>query len=185
MKRTFILLSASIFLSTTPAWSAGDDNGIKYGFSIGIGTGFPVDPSQFDGDFDPSFGGILDFEASKWFVAVSASADYNFFLANGLEPHDVNILTTFLNLKIKPLSKGGLRPYIMAGGGYFRYWIVDLSFDENTTGWQFGAGVDIDISKTQRLFIDAKYVEGRTRDTNPGKANTIYIPIRFGLTFVF
>jgi hypothetical protein len=185
MKRIFILLSALVFLVTTPALSAGKSKGIEYGFSIGIGTGIPVAPDLFENNYDPSFGGILDFEASKWFLAISASVDYNFFVANGLEPNDVNILTTYLNLKIKPVSSGSLRPYLMAGGGFFRYWVVDLNFADDTTGWQFGGGVEIYISKTQRLFIDAKYVEGRTRDTNENSENTVYVPIRLGITFLF
>ena len=185
MKRIFILLSTLVFLITTPAMSATKGKGIEYGFSIGIGTGIPVSPSVFETNYDPSFGGILEFEASKWFLAVSASTDYNFFVANGLEPNDVNILTAYLNLKIKPVSSGSLRPYLLVGGGFFRYWVVDLQFSENTTGWQFGGGVDIYISKTQRLFIDAKQVVGRTRETNAEGENTSYIPVRIGLTFLF
>jgi len=185
MKRIVILLSTLVFLITTPALSARKGKGIEYGFSIGIGTGIPIAPDEFENSHDASFGGVLDFEAAKSFLAISASFEYNFFVANGLEPNDVNILTGFLNLKLKPLSKGSIRPYITAGGGYFRYWVVDLQFTENTTGWQFGGGVEIDISRTQRLFLDAKYVEGRTRDTSASEANTSYVPIRLGITFLF
>jgi hypothetical protein len=71
------------------------------------------------------------------------------------------------------------------GGGYYRYWIVDLDLADNTLGMQAGAGVEIDISKTQRIFIDAKEVVGRTRETNALKENTYHIPVRIGLTFVF
>lgn len=185
MKRTFILLSTLILIITSPALPASKGKSIQYSTSIGIGTGIPISPSEFESDYDPSFGLILDFETQWKVVGLSASADYNFFLSNGLEPNDANILTLFLNLKLKPLAKGGLRPYILAGAGYFRYWVVDLNLTDNTTGWQFGAGVEIDISRSQRLFIDAKYVEGRTRDTNPEDANTVYVPVRLGLTFLF
>ena len=185
MKRIFILLSTLILLITTPALSARKGRSIQYGASIGIGTGIPISPDEFESDYDPSFGGILDFQAQWKFLAATASANYNFFIANGLEPVDANILTLFLNLKLSPMTKGSLRPYLLVGGGFFRYWVVDLKFAENTTGWQFGGGVDIDISKSQRLFIDAKYVEGRTRETNAEKANTVYVPIRVGLTFLF
>jgi opacity protein-like surface antigen len=185
MKRLFILLSTLTVLITSPALSARKDGGLSYGASIGIGTGFPVSPSEFETDHDPSFGGIIDFQARWKWLAATASADYNFFIANGLEPNDVNILALFLNLRLSPLTKGSLRPYVMAGGGYYRYWIVDLNFTENTTGWQFGAGVDIAISKSQTLFIDAKYLEGRTRETNDTKENTVHVPVRLGLTFHF
>ena len=185
MKRTFILLSVLVFLITTPALSASKSGGTKYALSVGIGTGIPVSPNVFQDDYDPSFGGVLDFEAARWRLAISASVDYNFFIANGLDPDDVNVLTAFLNLKLKPVSSGSLRPYLLAGGGLFRYWVVDLDLSEETTGWQFGGGVEIDISKSQSLFLDAKYVEGRTRDTNDSDANTVLIPIRLGVNFIF
>ncbi|MHC4294743.1 MAG: outer membrane beta-barrel protein [Planctomycetota bacterium] len=185
MKRIFILLSALIIFFTSPVLSARKSGAISYGASIGIGTGIPVNPAEFEDNYDPSFGGILDFQAHwKWFAA-SASIDYNFFIANGLEPNDANILTAFLNARVSPTTKGSLRPYLLVGGGLFRYWIVDLQFSENTTGWQFGLGVDIEISRSQTLFIDAKYVEGRTRETNADAANTVFVPIRLGLTFHF
>jgi len=185
MKRIFILLSTLILFVSAPALSARKGKSVQYGVSIGIGTGIPISPDEFETNHDPSFGALLDFEAQWKWLAPSVSANYNFFVSNGLEPDDANALTLFLNLKLKPLSKGGLRPYVLVGGGYFRYWIVDLDLTENTTGWHYGGGVDIDISKSQRLFIDARYVEGRTRETNPTKANTTYVPIRVGLTFVF
>ncbi|MGD8413024.1 MAG: outer membrane beta-barrel protein [Candidatus Latescibacterota bacterium] len=186
MKRTFILLSGLILLIAAPTLSAQEgEKGNEYAFSIGIGTGIPVDPNEFESNNDPSFGGVFDFEVARWFLAVSASLDYNFFLSNDLEPNDINIVTGFLNFKLKPGSGGGVRPYVFVGGGYLRYWVVDLNLDETTTGWQFGGGVEIDISKTQGLFIDGKYVEGRTRDTNVNEANTVYIPIRVGLSFMF
>jgi hypothetical protein len=190
MKRPFVLFSTlvvSVICIAPPAGaaSASKDQKVQYAASIGIGTGIPISPDEFTNDFDPSFGLVLDVEASKWWMALSASAGYNFFFSNGLEPNDANILALFLNLKIKPLSKSSLRPYLLVGGGYFRYWVVNLDLTDNTTGWQYGGGAEMDIGKRQRLFIDAKYVEGRTRETNAGRANTVYVPIRVGLMFVF
>ena len=185
MKRFFILLSSLTVLITSPALSARKSGGIQYGASIGIGTGIPVSPNDFETNFDPSFGGLVDFQAIWKWAAATASADYNFFISNGLEPNDANVLTLFLNLKLSPASKGSIRPYLLAGGGYFRYWIVDLNFTENTTGWQFGGGVDMVVGRTQTLFIDAKYVEGRTRESNSEAGNTVFVPIRVGLTFQF
>lgn len=185
MKRTAILLSAVIMLITTPALSARKSSAIQLSTSIGLGTGFPLAPDVFESSYEPSFGAVLDFEVQKSMVGISIAADYNFFISNGLEPNDANILTMFVNLKIKPIAKASVRPYILIGGGYFRYWIVDLNFAENTTGYQGGAGVELDISKTQRLFIDVKQVVGRTRQTNAEGENTSYIPIRIGMTFLF
>ena len=185
MKRTAILLSAVIMLITSPALSARKSGGIQLGMSIGLGTGIPLSPDVFENNYDPSFGAVLEFEAQKSMIGLSVAADYNFFFSTGLEPNDANILTVFVNLKIKPIAKASVRPYILIGAGYYRYWIVDLRFAENTTGYQGGAGVEVDISKTQRLFIDVKQVVGRTRETNPDGVNTSYIPVRVGLTFLF
>jgi hypothetical protein len=185
MKRIFLLLTTISLLIAVPAFSAGRSGGIQYGVSIGLGTGFPVAPDQFENHWDPSFGAVLDVSAQKNLLEVSVSADYNFFLSKGLEPDDVNILTLFLNVKIKPIAKASVRPYILLGAGYYRYWIVDVGITDNTTGYQGGAGVEIDISKTQQLFLDVKQVVGRTRGVNLDNANTRYVPVRFGLTFLF
>jgi opacity protein-like surface antigen len=185
MKRIFILLVTLVLFIASPALSARKGESTQIGTSIGIGSGIPITPSQLENDFNPSFGALLDVEMQWKNLGASAAADYNFFLSTGLEPQDANILTLFLNLKFRPLTKGGLRPYVLAGAGYFRYWVVDLKLTDNTTGWQFGGGAEIEISKTQRLFIEAKYVEGRTRGTNPQNENTVYVPIRVGLTFLF
>ena len=42
----------------------------------------------------------------------------------------------------------------------------------------------MEINRKQRLFLEGKYVAGRTRDT-PQQANTVTIPVRLGLTWVF
>jgi len=182
-----ILLSCLVlaFLLTTPAAAADNDGGIEFSASVGLGTGFPWEPDDFADDWDSSFGGMLEVAARKSLVELSVSFDYNFFLSTGVQPNDANVLTVFGNIKIKPIASSSVHPYILVGGGYYRYWIVDLDLTDNTLGMQAGAGVEIDISKTQRIFIDAKEVVGRTRETNALKENTYHIPVRIGLTFVF
>jgi hypothetical protein len=179
------MVTAVVFWAVSPGFAANTVKGFQISTSIGLGAGFPFAPDGFEEHWDPSFGAVLDVGAQRSLIEVSLAFDYNFFLSNGLEPDDVNVLTAFLNLKIKPISKSSVRPYILIGGGYYRYWIVDLDITENTTGYQGGAGVELDISKTQRLFIDVKQVFGRTRDVNSTSANTSHIPARVGLTFVF
>jgi hypothetical protein len=71
------------------------------------------------------------------------------------------------------------------GGGYFRYWIVDLDLYDNSLGFGGGAGVELEMNDEQRLFIEVKNIIGRTRETNSDRANTEYIPLRVGITFVF
>jgi hypothetical protein len=187
MKRIVILITA-ISLSlmiAIPAFSAGSSGGIQFSTSIGLGTGFPFSPDEFENHWDPSFGAILDVAAHKGLLEVSVAADYNFFLSTGVDPDDINILTLFLTIKIKPIAKASVRPYILVGAGYYRFWIVDAGVTDNTTGYQGGAGVEVDISKTQQIFIDVKQVVGRTRNIWLEDENTTHIPVRIGLTFLF
>lgn len=190
MKRILILLllSAVVVSIAAPSHSATrKKKGFVFSTSIGLGVGFPVSPDGFDTNWDPSFGAVLDVAVQRSLLELSGSFDYNFFLSNGIEPDDANALTIFLNLKIKPIAKTSVHPYLLIGGGYYRYWRVDANVTENTTGYQGGAGVELDMSKTQRLFIDAKQVIGRTRSlhVNSTGENTSHIAVRVGLTFVF
>ena len=189
MKRILILVTTLAFLITTPGLTATRAKGFQFSTSIGLGPGFPFAPDEFEENWNPSFGAILDVAVQRSMIELSVSFDYNFFAfsnsSSGTIPPDVNILTAFLNLKIKPISKSSVRPYILVGGGFYRYWIVEADMDDNTTGYQGGAGVELDINKTQRLFIDVKQVFGRTRGTNAESANTLHIPVRVGMTFVF
>jgi hypothetical protein len=127
MKRILILLLALTIFTSTSSFAATKRNGVQFSTSIGLGTGIPIDPESFNNNWDPSFGAILDFAAQKSLVEASVSVDYNFFLSNGLDPDDANILTIFLNIAIKPVAKASIRPYIFGGAGYYRYWIVDRS----------------------------------------------------------
>ena len=185
MKRIFIIATTLVFVIAAPGFSATRSSDYQFSTSIGLGAGFPFAPDAFEEHWDPSFGAVLDFAVQRSLIELSAAFDYNFFLSNGVDPDDVNVLTAFVNLKIKPISKSSVRPYLLVGGGFYRYWIIDLDVTDNTTGYQAGAGVELDMSKTQRLFIDVKQVFGRTRETNPEKRNTSHIPVRLGVTFVF
>jgi hypothetical protein len=69
-------------------------------------------------------------------------------------------------------------------GGYFRQWIVNLDYTENVLGYGGGAGVEMGIDKTRRLFLDVRYIEGQTRETQD-QANTEIIPVRLGVTWEF
>jgi hypothetical protein len=186
MKRVIILALALTLLVSSTSFAARrdrDENAIQYSTSIGLGTAFPLGPDEFDNNWDPSFGLVLEVAASKRLLELAANFDYSFFLSNTDQPNDVNTLAAFLNLKIKPL-KSTARPYIFVGGGYFRYWIVDENLYDNVLGFGGGAGVEVEVDKTRRIFIEAKTIHGRTRKS-ARKANTEILPIRAGITFAF
>jgi hypothetical protein len=114
--------------------------------------------------------------------------NYNFFLAKGSDsqtaiPNDLNIFTIFGELSWSPLNSTA-RPYIVACGGYFRQWVVNLDYTENVMGYGVGGGLEMKIDKVKRLFLDARYIEGQTRKTE-NQANTVFIPVRLGVTWEF
>ena len=186
MKHSVILLLVVLLVTSAPSITHGaKKGGLQYSASVGLGAGFPYNPDSFKDNWDPGFGLLLDFGVGKSLLEASVSMDYNFFLSNAAAPEDVNTLALFGNLKIKPISKTSVRPYILLCGGYFRYWIVDLDVYENAIGFGGGAGVELEMNDEQRLFIEAKNIIGQTREVNPTKANTEYIPVRVGITFVF
>jgi len=185
MKRV-LFLAMAVHLMLSPASFAQrekDGKGILYSTSIGIGTAIPYAPQEFKDDWNPSFGMNLDVAAGKDMVELVASFDYSFFLSNTEVPNDVNILAAFLNVKVKPL-KSTARPYLFAGGGYFRYWIVDEGLYDNVLGFGGGAGVEVEIDKKRRIYIEGKTLHGRTRK-QARQANTEIYPVRVGITFAF
>ncbi len=188
MHRVLILaLALSVMVSSNSiAQTRGDENAIQYSLSFGIGTSVPLNPDEFKDNWDPSFGLMVDVAAARSMVELAANIDYSFFVADLRRPDDINALALFLNLKIKPL-KSTVRPYIFAGAGLFRSWIVDLDVYENVIGFGGGAGIEIEVGKKRRVFIEGKSLEGQTRDARliARRANMEIVPIRVGVTFVF
>jgi hypothetical protein len=159
-----------------------------FAFSLGLGSADNYKPDAFSNNFNPSFGGMLAFGMRKYGVMVGVNMNYNFFLAKGSDsqtaiPNDLNIFTIFGELSWSPLNSTA-RPYIVACGGYFRQWVVNLDYTENVMGYGVGGGLEMKIDKVKRLFLDARYIEGQTRKTE-NQANTVFIPVRLGVTWEF
>jgi hypothetical protein len=154
-----------------------------YVLSLGIGSAANYKPDDFNDNYSPSFGMMLSFGARQYGFTAGVNLNYNFFLADGTTPNDLNIGTIFAELQYGPsLSKA--RPYIVVCGGYFRQWIVNLDYTEGVLGYGGGAGVTMRIGPKRELFLDARYIEGQTRKTQD-QANTVIIPVRFGVTWEF
>ncbi|MCH7548887.1 MAG: porin family protein [Candidatus Krumholzibacteriota bacterium] len=185
MTKTRIHLLAVVLCvaSSSAIHAQGFFSDVAYSVNLGLGSSTIVKPDEFEANYNPGFGLTLDVGAQKKFLELVANFDYNFFLRKGAVPNDINILNLFLLVKIKPLD-GKVRPYILGGGGYYRFWIFDLNHFENVLGLTGGVGVEIEISKKQRLFLEGKYVLGKTRET-PEKTSTQTIPFRIGLGWVF
>jgi hypothetical protein len=157
-------------------------------FSLGLGSAMNSKPDEFNSNFSPSFGGILGLGVRQYGVEAAVSFNYNFFLANGTVPNDLNDFMIFLDLKYIP-TKSKARPYILVCGGYFRQWIVNLDYTENVVGYGGGAGLEMELDKTRRLFLEGRYIEGQTREVEPkvnsDMSNTVIIPFRLGVTWEF
>ncbi len=159
---------------------------LMYYASLGLGSAYNYLPQSFRDSYDPSFGIAIAGGVAKNNIRIGISASFNFFFSNGpttLYPDDLNILTIFAELKYIPLG-GTARPYILACGGYYRQWIINEDYLENVLGYGGGAGVELAIDKVRHLFIEGRYIQGQTRETEK-KANTELIPFRLGLAWVF
>jgi len=161
---------------------------LTYEFKLGLGSSHNYKSEDFHEHFSPSFGGMMSFDVRKYGASAGINLNYNFFLADGTVPNDLNIFTIFAELGYSPL-KSKARPYVLVCGGYYRQWIVDLDYTENVLGYGAGAGMEMDIGKTRRLFLEGRYIEGQTREVqtnvNADKSNTVTIPVRLGVSWVF
>ncbi len=151
-------------------------------FSLGIGSAVNYQPDSFAENYDPSFGILLSGGARRGPFILAASFDYNFFFASGTTPNDLNVLMVFADFKFSPLS-GAAQPYLLVCGGLYRTWIVDEDYTEMVMGSGGGAGVEMKIGETRRLFLEGRYIQGQTRERTEDAANTEVIPFRFGMTW--
>ncbi len=175
---------------------------MSYVISFGLGTSIQTAPEAFTDEYSPSFGLYLDGGVRRWGFETTLSFDYNFFFTNRLNPEDMNIFNLFLNVKYRPFDWVA-SPYGLVCGGWWRSWIVDELdpadppltvvhetergdnyYAENVLGYGFGAGVEVEMDKTRRIFFEGRYVEGMTRETE-NKENMVLIPLRLGLTWEF
>jgi hypothetical protein len=154
----------------------------SYIIQLGIGSGIELEPDEIKDNFSPLFGLMLAFGARQHGFTAALNMGYNFCLAEGTVPNDLNILTIFADIRYTPL-RSKARPYLVVCGGYWRQWIVNLDYTEGVLGYGGGAGVEIEIDRVKRLFFDVRYVQGQTRETEPSHANTELVPMRVGVTW--
>lgn len=164
------------------------ENQRSYLFSLGIGSGVEYKPDELADNYSPAFGLTAAFGVRQYGVTLAANFGYNFFLAQGTVPNDLSIMTMFLDVRYTPM-RSKARPYILVCGGYWRQWVVDLDYTEGVLGYGGGAGMEIDLDPTKRLFIDVRYIQGQTREYQEGinvsQSNTELIPARLGVTWEF
>jgi len=156
-----------------------------YYLSLGLGSAYNYLPDAFRDGYSPSFGAAVAGGVGWKDLRFGVSFSFSFFLsqaATTLYPDDLNCGTAFLEVKYGP-TKSQARPYILACGGYYRQWIVNAHYTETVLGYGGGAGVDIEIDKVRHLFIEGRYIEGETRETEK-QANTVLIPFHIGVSWI-
>lgn len=158
-----------------------NENQRSYIIQLGIGSGIELGPEEIKDNFSPLFGAMLAFGARQYGFTAAVNMGFNFFLAEGTVPNDLNILTIFADIRYSP-TRSKARPYLVVCGGYWRQWIVDLDYTENVLGFGGGAGLEIEIDRVKRLFFDVRYIEGQTRGTEL-EENTELLPMRLGVTW--
>jgi hypothetical protein len=109
-------------------------------------------------------------------------------MAKGTVPNDLNVFMAFLDVMYVP-TKTAARPYLLVCGGYYRQWIVNLDYTENVLGYGGGAGLEMELDRTRRLFVEGRYIQGRTRKNQPNvnsdMSNATIVPFRLGVTWEF
>jgi hypothetical protein len=157
-------------------------------FSLGLGSALSRKPEEFNDNFSPSFGAIMVVGVRQYGLQAAVSFNYNFFLANGTVPNDLNAFMIFADLGYY-YGHSRAKPYVLVCGGYYRQWIVNLDYTENVLGYGGGAGIEMALDKTRKLFFEGRYVEGRTRQNeakvNSQSENTVIVPFRLGVTWEF
>lgn len=157
-----------------------------YYISLGIGSAINYLPDSFKDSYDPSFGLRLGGGVSRSSLQLGVTFSYNFFFSNAptnLFPDDLNILTIFGDLKFVPVGNT-VKPYLLLCGGYYRQWIVNAGQEENVLGYGAGFGVDLELDRSRHLYLEGRYVQGQTRETEDN-ANTELIPFALGVTWFF
>jgi hypothetical protein len=154
--------------------------------SLALGSAMNKKPDEFNSNFSPSLGAMFAVGARQHGVQLAINFNYNFFLAHGTVPNDLSVFMIFADLEYF-VTKSKARPYVLLCGGYYRQWIVNLDYTENVLGYGGGAGVEMALDKTRKLFVEGRYVEGRTRKiqdkVNADMSNTVVVPFRIGVTW--
>ena len=114
--RRSLLVALALSMALCPALQAqAMFADVKYSLSIGLGGATILQPDEFEDNYNPAFGFLLDVGATMGWVEAVVDFDYSFFFRKGTVPDDINIFNMFLLVKIKPLASKA-RPYILAGG---------------------------------------------------------------------
>lgn len=149
--------------------------------SFGIAGGMSVPTGDFGDGFKSGYNvsGLVQFQQPTWPVALRIEAQYQDFGAKGGVDASAKTIGGLANVIYAFPTKSTVRPYVTGGLGFFhlKMDMGDLSASDNKFGFDFGAGLDFQLSG-MNTFIEANWQSIRA---DGSAANQI--PVRVGIRF--
>lgn len=158
-------------------------------FSIGLAGGGTAPSASLSDRTDMGYNGLVALQASVPLIPFKIRADvhYNSFggssVTNAFNQAaagtDSRVISGSINA-VMTLLPGPVKPYVIAGYGYY-----DTKFSGNSTatrkaGYNYGAGV-----KVTKLFIEARVhnVPNSSFNVANGRTTSKFIPVSIGFMF--
>ncbi len=178
--RTLRLAGIAGALALLPALASAQD---ARPISVGVMGGLSLPIGDLGDGFDSGYNitGNVYFRPSASSLTFRGDVGYDSFGAK-VGGFNLNVLSVTGNVMF-PLgtvsAEGGIRPYVVAGGGLYRTSISEGNSDSNNDlGVNVGGGLEFNLSGFT-TFAEARFVNV----FGEGDFNARYIPITFGIRF--
>ena len=146
-------------------------------FRLGAGVSLPQ--SSFADNFKQGFNVTGSLGWHKWNSPIGLRADvgYDRFNVKGPLSDNVNIWSGLGEVTLKIPNVLAVSPYLVAGGGLYRF--SDYGTGEAVTkgGWNAGGGITFGVGAA-KLFIESRYMNVSTEGES-----TKYVPVILGFSF--
>jgi len=170
-----VLVHGGLVIPTAPN-SFADRSNLGFGGGIGLGLTL-ISPLVILGQVDFTTFGLDEAGYRKLNPDISAGSR--------VRGGEISLVYASLGLRLNlPAHPASIRPYLIAGAGYFRYAGDAVNVDgtergfrtEDTTGVHGGGGLDVLLGPFMHVFFEAVFIAGFT-DTD----STGYLPVRTGI----
>lgn len=171
------LIAITIVASLTVGGTASAQRAIHFG--IGGGPAFPT--GTFHNDHSTGWNGlgavIIGFPES--FYGLRFDYSTNEFAGRqvlGQKYHSTKAPAVTANM-VGTFPLGSIKPYVVAGGGWYPYQEATDTKRDNDFGMNGGAGI------TFPLLVGAGFLEGRYHSVSGRKTAHHFVPVTFGILF--
>ncbi len=170
----YVLVHGGLVIPTAPN-SFADRSNLGFGGGIGLGVTL-TSPLVILGQVDFTTLG-LDEAGYRKLKGISAGSR--------VSCGEITLVYASLGLRLNlPAHPASIRPYLIAGAGYFRYAGDAVNVDgtevdfrtEDTTGVHGGGGLDVLLGPFMHVFFEAVFIAGFTDTDSIG-----YLPVRTGI----